>query len=177
MDQTGWHSIGGGLTDFSYSGQGGARSGISSLLVPGLGEFECLSLSHLGLWIQLSESTADALTSGVEMSLFCRRLGLGRVRLDHSTPLQPPAEHVLLQAVTGDAVLVVRRRSDVGEHAFLRVGRLADGARSLARTFGRIQVMLVVSDSFLPDPTWRGLNQMIAERRAFGGLVVSIEAG
>jgi hypothetical protein len=71
----------------------------------------------------------------------------------------------------------VLRRGPDEDYAFVLLGQLTAPSCEHARLFGYLRVLLLVSDSFLDRPTWRGMNELVANHHAWGGLVTCIEAG
>jgi hypothetical protein len=121
--------------------------------------------------IQLSERVAASLTAGVDMALFARRIGLGRVRADLSTPLTPPADKIRITDADGDARLVMRIGSRPGDVAVVQLGRLDEGSRRMADGFGGIRVVLCVGEKYLPRFTIEKLQWEQQHKRVWGAVV------
>lgn len=127
-------------------------------------------LADTGLSIQVDEATAAAV--GIDARL-CRRLGLGRVRKDWSTPLYPPAERIWIQDALQRPTLVLRPQEDqpIVFFPLPEQTRPAWGA-----TVARVDIVLttlVIGDEFLPAATGRGLERARIAKRAWGGLVAA----
>jgi hypothetical protein len=167
---SGWFDIGDGQNDYRWSAEQGAVLRESSFHLDG-GEYPCRILSSLAVFVQLSEEGAAALAGGVQLAALFRRAGVGRVRKDLSIPLQPSADRIWIQALGGDAVLVLRRESGPDHAAFFRLGQLSDAARSLGHTFGSVGVEFVLADDFLPDAAFRHLQRLVELRRAWGAQI------
>lgn len=177
MPSSGWYAIGDGKLDYSYDTDDAVFRSVS-LLVPAAGEQTELKVRDGSeLWIEVPAALVAVLTGGVPMQLFCRRIGLGRVRKkDRSTPLRPSHDGVWIQAVQDQAVLVMRRGSGE-DYAFVLLGELTQTSRVQAAVFGYLRVLLLISDSFMARPTWRAMNELVASQNAWGGLVTCIEEG
>lgn len=177
MASSGWYAIGDGKLDYSYDTDDAVFRSVP-LLVPAAGSQTELKLRDGSeVWIELPPALVAPLTGGVPMHLFCRRIGLGRVRKkDSSTPLRPAPDGVWIQAVQGEAVLVMRRGPGE-DYAFVLLGELTPTSREHAAVFGCLRVLLLLSDRFMERPTWRAMNELVASRNAWGGMVTCIEEG
>ena len=126
--------------------------------------------SHGGIEIQLSPAVGAALAGDVPLSTMFRRAGIGRVRKDVSTPLEPDPDRVWIQAKLGHAVLVLRRGDGPEHAAFFRLGELDRNTRALS---SRSQVLFFLADDYLPEARWSRMLRLVREQEAFGALIAS----
>jgi hypothetical protein len=70
------------------------------------------------------------------------------------------------------------RRDGGPDHAaFLRLGQLSSGARSLADTFGRVAVTFITANDFLPEAGLKHMQQLVEQQRAWGALLACTADG
>jgi hypothetical protein len=173
---TGWFDVGNGQMDYLYSTEPDAVMNVSSVHLDGH-EYPFRMLSASSVHIQLVPDVAQVLAGGSELSTLFRRAGVGRVRKDLSTPLKPPADRIWIQALNRDPLLVWRRESGPDHAAFFRLQRLSQADRSVGTAFGRVPVLFVVADDFLPRASWQHFVQVVEQRQAFGALIACTEDG
>jgi hypothetical protein len=154
----------------------GALASESSVHLDG-SEYPIRVLSTVGIYVQLTADVAEALAGGTALATRFRRTGIGRVRKDLSTPLEPAADRVWIQAVNREALLVWRRDTGPDHAAFFRLGQLSPGARSLADSFGQVQVLLVIANDFLPEASVRQMQQLVEQQDAWGALIACTADG
>jgi uncharacterized protein with HEPN domain len=119
--------------------------------------------------IQLSPDVGSAIGGSVPLSTMFKRAGIGRVRKDCSTPLEPRPDQVWIQAKLGEAVLVVRFGGP--DHAaFFRLGELSQSTRALGP---RNPVLFFLAEDYLPEARWSRMLQLVRDQKAWGGLVTS----
>jgi hypothetical protein len=176
LGSSGWYAIGEGKLDYSYDVDDAAFRAVPLLVPAAQSQAELRVRDCSEVWIEVRPTLVEVLTGGVPMQLFCRRIGLGRVRRDGSTPLRPSHDGVWIQAVQGEAVLVMRRGPGE-DYAFVPLGELTPKSREHAAVFGYLRILLLVSDTFMDRPTWRAMNDLVASQQAWGGLVTCIEEG
>lgn len=166
--RSGWFKTDKGTDDYSHASELGSVSGTSELHVPGIGSYPCSYLAGSALWLQLTDEAADALSGSGGMHAWARRLEMGRVREDGSTPLEPPSDSAWVQGVLTDATLVAAHAASATGRWYLRLGQLPLGLQSFAVGFGHVQVIIVVSDNFLPPALLSVERTLIQARKAWG---------
>jgi hypothetical protein len=145
-----------------------------SFWVAGRGPFEFLIESGDTVDIHLSNSAANALTSGIGMRRFARSLGLGVLRADLSIPLEPPVNRIWMEDIDAEVRLYMRTESQGSDLAVFDLGRLHRGVASWR--VGRVPLLVFASDSFLPGGSLHKLIQEQQAKRAWGGLVMSVKS-
>jgi hypothetical protein len=168
----GWFDTPDGGKDYSYADQIGAVAGAATLIVPGAGvTYACPYFADSGLWIQIPDQAAGELGGNAGMHRWARTLGMGRVRKDGSTPLEPPPDRIWVQRAFGDATLVTRHDASETGYAYLRLGELPRTAKTQLAITSRLQTRLFVSADFLPAALWSVEQTLIAAGQAWGALV------
>jgi hypothetical protein len=165
-----------GRWDHLISREHGALASESSVHLDGY-EYPIRVLSTVGIYVQLTADVAQALAGGTALATRFRRTGIGRVRKDLSTPLEPAADRVWIQALNREALLVWRRESGPDHAAFFRLGQLSSGARTLADAFGRVAVLFIIANDFLPEASLQHMQQFVEQQRAWGALIACTADG
>lgn len=172
-NSAGWFETPDGGRDYSYAAEIGAVTGEGALLIPGVGTFGCQYLASAAVWVQVSQEAAHALSGSTGMQSWARRLGMGRVRQDGSTPLEPPVDRIWLQSALGEATIVAAHPESETGYSYFRLGELPLRTVSLQATFARIQTMFFLCDDFLPSALWSKEQPLIAAKQAWGGLLAA----
>lgn len=128
-------------------------------------------LSSLGIFLQIEPNVASVIARGMELPALFRRLGVGRVRKDGSTPLEPPLHRIAVHDVDAEAALVWNPGEDPATRTVFRLGRLSAATVHLAATFARVSVQIYIATDFLPEARWERSRQLIEQRSAFGAMV------
>lgn len=168
-EPTGWFQDDEGRLEMVRGDAPGSVWRQSSVYLDGI-EYPIQVRSHAGIEIQLSTEVAAILAGDVPLSTLFRRAGIGRVRKDFSTPLEPNADRVWIQAKLGDALLVLRRNDGPDHAAFFRLGELSQSVRA---SIFRDQVLFFLADDYLPDARWLRMLQLVHDQRAWGALIAS----
>jgi len=120
--------------------------------------------------IQVGADFAAALPGPGGLASFFRRAGIGGVRKDLSIPLEPAVDLTWIQALDGDAALVVRAGEEPDAYAYFRLGTLTRSARGVG-AIGRLPVMFFQAEDYLPEARWSRMVQLVLDKQGWGALI------